>query len=233
MDKMKVPVHIAILADGNRRWAKERGLPTFEGHRKGAEMAKKLSKKAKALGIKIMTIWVFSTENWKRTVEETGYLMGLFDTFIDRERKEALKEKTRIIHMGRKDRIPEGLKRKIIQAEEETRHFTDYYFVVALDYGGRDEIIRGVKKLKSSGLHVEDLDEKTFSTFLDTKDLPQPDPDLIIRTSGEERLSGFMTWQSAYSEYYFSPLMFPDFGPEELEKAVKAYGERKRRFGGG
>lgn len=230
---MKVPVHIAILADGNRRWAKERGLPTFEGHRKGAEMAKKLSKKAKALGIKIMTIWVFSTENWKRTVEETGYLMGLFDTFIDRERKEALKEKTRIIHMGRKDRIPEGLKKKIIQAEEETRHFTDYYFVVALDYGGRDEIIRGVKKLKSSGLRVEDLDENTFSTFLDTKDLPQPDPDLIIRTSGEERLSGFMTWQSAYSEYYFSPLMFPDFGPEELEKAVKAYGERKRRFGGG
>lgn len=233
MNKMKVPVHIAILADGNRRWAKERGLPTFEGHRKGAEMAKKLSKKAKALGIKIMTIWVFSTENWKRTVEETGYLMGLFDTFIDRERKEALREKTRIIHMGRKDRIPEGLKKKIIQAEEETRHFTDYYFVVALDYGGRDEIIRGVKKLKSSGLRIEDLDENTFSTFLDTKDLPQAEPDMIIRTSGEERLSGFMTWQSSYSEYYFSPLMFPDFGPEELEKAVKVYGERKRRFGGG
>lgn len=233
MNEMKVPVHIAILADGNRRWAKERGLPTFEGHRKGAEMAKKLSKKAKALGIKIMTIWVFSTENWKRTIEETGYLMGLFDTFIDRERKEALKEKTRIIHMGRKDRIPEGLRKKIIQAEEETKHFTNYYFVVALDYGGRDEILRGIKKLTSSGLRVENFDENTFNTFLDTKDLPQPDPDMIIRTSGEERLSGFMTWQSAYSEYYFSPLMFPDFGPEELEKAVKAYGERKRRFGGG
>ncbi|MEK7079015.1 MAG: undecaprenyl diphosphate synthase family protein, partial [Patescibacteria group bacterium] len=111
--------------------------------------------------------------------------------------------------------------------------FTNYYFVVALDYGGRDEILRGIKKLTSSGLRVENFDENTFNTFLDTKDLPQPDPDMIIRTSGEERLSGFMTWQSAYSEYYFSPLMFPDFGPEELEKAVKAYGERKRRFGGG
>lgn len=230
---MKVPVHVAIIPDGNRRWAKNRGLPTLEGHRKGAETAKKLSKKAKALGIKIVTIWVFSTENWKRTVEETGYLMGLFDTFIDRERKEALKEKTRIIHIGRKDRIPESLRKKIIRAEEETKHFTDYYFVVALDYGGRDEILRAVSQMANDKHQMSNLQEKDLSKFLDTKNLPQPEPDMIIRTSGEERLSGFMTWQSAYSEYYFSPLMFPDFGPEELEKAIREYGERKRRFGGG
>ena len=162
MNEMKVPVHIAILADGNRRWAKERGLPTFEGHRKGAEMAKKLSKKAKALGIKIMTVWVFSTENWKRTIEETGYLMGLFDTFIDRERKEALKEKTRIIHMERKDRIPEGLRKKIIQAEEETKHFTNYYFVVALDYGGRDEIFVQLIKYQISKVKCQ-ISKKVIS----------------------------------------------------------------------
>lgn len=231
MDELKIPVHIAIIADGNRRWAKERGLPTFEGHRKGAETVKQLSKRAKALGVKIITFWVFSTENWTRTVEETGYLMSLFDTFIDRERKEAIKEKTRIIHMGRKDRIPEGLRKKIIQAEEETKHFTDYYFVVALDYGGRDEIIRAVQKIDINKLSIIDLQETDIDKHLDTKDLPQPDPDLIIRTSGEERLSGFMTWQSAYSEYYFSPLMFPDFGPDKLEEAIKEYGERKRRFG--
>ncbi|PIY68996.1 di-trans,poly-cis-decaprenylcistransferase [Candidatus Roizmanbacteria bacterium CG_4_10_14_0_8_um_filter_39_9] len=231
MDKSHIPTHIAIIADGNRRWAKEKGLPTLEGHRRGAETVKALSKRAKVLGVKIITFWVFSTENWKRTVEETGYLMNLFDTFIDREREEAIKEKTRIIHMGRKDRIPDGLKKKIIQAEEETKHFTDYYFVVALDYGGRDEIIRGIKKLTDFGLRIDDLDKKSFNNYLDTKDLPQAEPDLIIRTSGEERLSGFMTWQSAYSEYYFSPLMFPDFGPDELEKAIDEYGERKRRFG--
>ena len=164
MDKMKIPVHIAILADGNRRWAKERGLPTLEGHRRGAEVVKQLSKKAKALGVKIITFWVFSTENWKRTVEETGYLMNLFDTFIDRERKEAIKEKTRIIHMGRKDRIPEGLRKKIVQAEEETKHFTDYYFVVALDYGGRDEVIRAIQKIHKDGLSMSNLQEVDFPT---------------------------------------------------------------------
>ncbi|MBI4973349.1 di-trans,poly-cis-decaprenylcistransferase [Candidatus Roizmanbacteria bacterium] len=231
MDKMKVPVHIAIIADGNRRWAKERGLPTLEGHRRGAEVVKQLSKKAKALGVKIITFWVFSTENWKRTVEETGYLMNLFDTFVDLERKEAVKEKTRIIHMGRKDRIPEGLRKKIIQAEEETKHFTDYYFVVALDYGGRDEVVRAVQKIHNDGLSMSNLQESDIDNYLDTKDLPQPDPDIIIRTSGESRLSGFMSWQSAYSEYCFSPLMFPDFGPDKLEEAIKEYGERKRRFG--
>jgi len=231
MDEIKVPVHVAIIPDGNRRWAKEKGLPTLEGHRKGAENVKQLSKRAKALGVKIITFWVFSTENWTRTVKETGYLMKLFDTFIDRERKEAIKEKTRIIHMGRKDRIPEGLRKKIIQAEEETKHFTDYYFVVALDYGGRDEIMRAINqmsKVKGKNLTME---EEDMNKFLDTKDLPQQEPDLIIRTSGELRLSGFMTWQSAYSDYYFSPLMFPDFGPGALEKAIDEYGERKRRFG--
>jgi len=230
MEEKKIPVHVAIIADGNRRWAKQRGLPTMEGHRKGAETTKKLMKKAKELGIKIMTFWVFSTENWKRTQDEVGYLMRLFEEIIETQVQEALKEKTRIIHLGRKDRLPESLRKKIKSAEERTKHFTEHYFVIALDYGGKDEIIRAIQKIKKAD-DTTPITEESITLHLDTNVLPQPEPDLVIRTSGEERTSGFMTWQTAYSEYYFSPLYFPDFGPEALEKAVLEYGKRKRRFG--
>ena len=224
MDETSVPKHIAIIADGNRRWAKDRNLPTFEGHRRGFENIKALSKKAKQLGVKIVTFWVFSTENWKRAEDEVGYLMNLAEKVIDSQIKEAIQEKTRIVHIGRKDRLPDVLKKKIEKAEETTRNFSQYYFVIALDYGGHDEIERAVRKMK-------DLQTEKIENFLDTGVLPYPNPDLIIRTSGETRLSGFMTWQSAYSEYYFSTLYFPDFGPEALKKALTDYGERKRRFG--
>lgn len=224
MDENKIPNHIAIIADGNRRWAKDRSLPPFEGHRRGFENIKALSKKAKQLGVKIITFWVFSTENWKRTKEEVGYLMNLGEKIIDVQMKEAIEEETRIVHIGRKDRLPEVLRKKIENAEEKTRGYSKYYFVIALDYGGHDEIERAVKKMK-------DTQTEKIEDNLDTHVLPHPNPNLIIRTSGEIRLSGFMTWQSAYSEYYFSPLYFPDFGPEALEKAVLDYGERNRRFG--
>jgi undecaprenyl diphosphate synthase len=230
MEEQKIPNHIAIIADGNRRWAKQRGLPTMEGHRKGAETTKKLVRKAKKLGIKIMTFWVFSTENWKRTKDEVGYLMRLFEEMIVTQIKEALEEETRIVHLGRKDRLPEGLRNKINEAEEKTKHFTEHYFVLALDYGGRDEILRAVKKISEKG-NSPHFTEEEMNNNLDTSVLPYPEPDLVIRTSGEERMSGFMSWQAAYSEYYFSPLLFPDFDEAALESAVRDYSERKRRFG--
>lgn len=224
MEEQKIPNHVAIIADGNRRWAKERNLPAFEGHRRGFENIKALSKKAKALGVKVVTFWVFSTENWKRATDEVGYLMNLAERVIDSQIKDAKEEETRIVHIGRKDRLPEKLRIKMEKAENETKQFTKYFFVMALDYGGHDEIERAVKKMK-------DVQTEKIDDYLDTHILPYPNPDLIIRTSGEERLSGFMTWQSAYSEYSFSPLYFPDFGPEALEKSILEYGERKRRFG--
>ncbi len=224
MTTSTLPRHIAIIADGNRRWAKNRGLPTFEGHRQGFENIKKLSKKAKNLGIQIITFWVFSTENWDRSQEEVGYLMKLAEKVIDIQKKEAIAEKTRIVHIGRKDRIPTLLRNKIEEAERDTKQFSQYYFVVALDYGGRDEIERAIEKMNRTG-------EQLLDNCLDTAVLPYPNPDLIIRTSGEQRLSGFMTWQGAYSEYYFTEKLFPDFNPDELEAAVLDYGLRKRRFG--
>lgn len=224
MDTISPLNHVALIADGNRRWAKEKNLPSFEGHRKGFENIKKLLKKGRDLGIPVMTFWVFSTENWKRKQEEVGYLMKLAEEVIEVQLKEAIEEETRIVHIGRKDRLPDGLKEKIAKAEEQTQRFTKHYFVIALDYGGHDEILRAVDKMN---------DAKTgcLDDYLDTSILPYPNPDLIIRTGGEERLSGFMTWQSAYSEYFFSPLRFPDFLPEELEKAVAEFRSRQRRFG--
>lgn len=224
MDSSTIPHHVAIICDGNRRWAKNRSIPSFEGHRRGFENIKALSKKAKKLGVQIITFWVFSTENWKRASEEVGYLMNLAEKVIDSLIQEAIDEETRIVHIGRKDRLPESLRAKIEKAEVSTKQFSKYYFVMALDYGGHDEINRAVKKMKAS--NGEKIDE-----YLDTSVLPYPNPDLIIRTSGEFRLSGFMTWQSAYSEYHFSPLLFPDFEEDALEKAVVEYGERSRRFG--
>lgn len=221
--------HIAIIPDGNRRWAKEHGLPTFEGHRQGYQKAILLGRKARELGIPVLTFWAFSTENWQRKKEEVSYLMGLFETLIDENLKEALREKIRIIHIGRKDRISKKLLEKIIQAEEETKNFKKNYLVIGLDYGGRDEILRAVTKAVKE--NKSPLSEEEFSKLLDTKDLPYPNPDLIIRTSGELRTSGYLLWQSEYAEWIFVKKKFPDFGPEDLEKCVDEYYHRQRRFG--
>jgi len=226
MDEKTVPHHVAIIADGNRRFAKEKGLPSFEGHRRGFENIKLLSREGKKLGIRIMTFWIFSTENWDRDAEEVAYLMKLGERVIDSQIEEAIQNKTRIVHIGRKDRIPNVLRQKIENAEQKTKEFSEYYFVVALDYGGRDEIMRAVQRANTQNRGDRPLDD-----FLDTRILPYPNPDLIIRTGGEQRMSGFMTWQSAYSEYYFAPEMFPVFGPHEFRLAIEAYTNRKRRFG--
>jgi len=227
----RLPKHIAIIPDGNRRWAKEKGLPTLVGHRKGFEALKKIIEKTFDLGITTITVWGFSTENWDRSKEEVGYLMNLFTKMIDEYLKVALEKKIRIIHLGRKDRINTTLKNKIIKAEELTNKFNKNYLCVALDYGGRDEIIRAIKKISSSKFQVSNLIINNFNNFLDSKDLPNPDPDLIIRTSGEMRISGFLIWQAAYAEYIFFKKYLPDFTDLDLVKCLKEYSKRQRRFG--
>ncbi len=220
-----LPRHVALIPDGNRRWAKAKGLPTFEGHRRGFERVKELAEKVTDLGIPIFTVWAFSTENWKRTKEEVNYLMGIYEQWINDNLVKALKDKIRIIHIGRKDRIRQSLRKKIINAEDKTKKFTKQFFVVALDYGGRDEILRAIDKSKGK------INEDKFSQLLDTNELPYPNPDLVIRTSGEQRTSGFMIWQGAYSEYMFVKKYLPDFTPADLEQCVKKYMSRQRRFG--
>jgi len=216
--------HLAIIPDGNRRWARARNLPPFLGHQRGFDRANELVKEAHQLGIKIVTLWAFSTENWRRTQDEITYLMDLYLKMIDRHLKEALKNSTRIIHIGRKDRINQNLLHKITQAEALTKKFYNQYLVIALDYGGQDEIVRAITK--------EGFNPEKMRDFLDTRELPFPEPDLIIRTSGEMRISGFMLWQSAYSEYFFSPKYFPDFTKKDLHQAILEYHQRQRRFGG-
>jgi len=231
MKSLEIPKHVVIIPDGNRRWAKGKGLPTFEGHRRGAELTKKLVKKARDLGIKVLTLWGFSTENWKRDKKEVNYLMVLYEKLIEQNLNEALKNKTRIIHLGRKDRLNNSLRKRIVDAEEKTKKFNRYYLVCALDYGGRDEIIRTINKITNHKLQITNINEDNFNQFLDTKDLPYPEPDLIIRTSGEQRTSGFMIWQAVYAEYVFIDKYFPDFSVEMFEKSIKQFSQRQRRFG--
>lgn len=221
--------HVAIIPDGNRRWAKKRGLPTIEGHRRGFNRAKELTKKARELGIEILTLWAFSTENWKRSKDEVGYLMKIYERWIDDYLKEAIVDKVRLIHIGRKDRINKTLLEKIQNAEEQTKTFRKNTLVLALDYGGQDEILRAVQKLIKDKPESENIDEALLSSYLDTKDIPNPD--LIIRTSGEKRLSGFLLWGSAYAEFAFIDECFPDFTTDLFEKCIDEYRKRLRRFG--
>lgn len=226
---MKQLQHVAIIPDGNRRWAKQKGLPTIEGHRRGFEMVQKLAKYLRSIDVRILTVWAFSTENWTREKDEVDYLMGIYERWLDIDLKTALKEEIRIIHLGRKDRLKESLRKKLEEAEEKTKHFSKFYLGIALDYGGRDELLRANQQVLSSKFQVQS--ESDFEQFLDTKNFPHPDPDLIIRTSGEQRTSGFMSWQSAYSEYMFPPIHLPDFTVDELKKCLVEYQERQRRFG--
>ena len=226
--KANIPNHVAIIPDGNRRWAKENGKNTYEGHKKGFEALIRIAKKARTLGIKVFTVWAFSTENWKRSKEEVSYLMKLYETMLDKYLTEALKDKIRIIHLGRKDRINENLKNKIINVEEKTKKFDKNYLCIALDYGGKDEIIRAISNIKYQKSKVNEND---FNQFLDTKDLPYPNPDLIIRTSGEQRLSGFLLWQSQYSELVFIEKYLPDYTDDDFENTIKKFSARQRRFG--
>lgn len=224
---IKLPVHIAIIPDGNRRWATQHGLPTLEGHRQGALNFEKLLDTAHKMGIKAVTGWFFSTENWRRTAEENKFLFDLARQLTKQYKEKVLRENIRFVHLGRKDRLPADIVAELIDLEEKTKHIDDYIVGVAMDYGGHDELIRTMDKLKTDNLSptTENIEKN-----LDTQNMPMPD--LIIRTGGEFRLSGFMSWQAEYAELYFSKLYFPDFGPEQLKEAVADFSNRDRRFGG-
>lgn len=226
-----LPHHIAIIPDGNRRWARERGLPAFEGHRRGFEAARKIVKYARDIGIHTLTLWAFSTENWTRTKDEVSYLMKLYAQMTDKFLDEAVKDEARIIHLGRKDGIPKFLLKRIKNVEEKTHNFKRNILNIALDYGGRDEILRAIKKLNDERITDSELTERQFEKFLDTAGQPYPNPDLIIRTSEEMRTSGLMIWQAAYSEYYFLKRHFPDLTEKDIDGAIEEFKKRQRRFG--
>ena len=226
MASINIPKHVAIIPDGNRRWAKARGLPSFEGHRRGFSVLSKIAKKAREIGVKVFTVWAFSTENWNRSEKEVNYLMDMYEKWIDENLKTAIRDKIRIIHLGRKDRIRKSLLKKLSDTESKTKKFNKSYLCIALDYGGKDEILRAIKKIKN-----KNLEENEFNKYLDTKDLPYPKIDCVIRTSGEFRSSGFMLWQSAYSEYIVVKKHLPDFSVQDFEKCIGIYSKRIRRFG--
>jgi len=224
------PKHIVIIPDGNRRWAKERGLKATLGHKTAAEYnhIESLIKEAKNLGIEYFSIWAFSTENWKRDKQEIKTIFNLIQKLISYFNKELYKNKIRFRHLGRKDRLPKKLAHALENLEQESKNYSEFNVQLCLDYGGKDEIIRAVNKALKSG--KKEINEKEFHDFLDTKNIPEPD--LIIRTSGEQRTSGIMPFQSAYAELYFIPVYFPDFDSGELKKAVEEFQKRQRRFGG-
>ena len=243
----RVPHHIAIIPDGNRRWARARGKPTFFGHKKGFDVAPKIARACRDFGVHTVTIWAFSTENWKRSKEEVDYLMKLYEKFVDDHLRDAMKENVKIVHLGRKDRIPKVLAKKMADAEEKTKANSKYIMNIALDYGGQDEVLRAIEKaqedIASGKIGPEKLSEVAYvdengnnhyylENYLDTAGEPYPCPDLLIRTSREQRYSGFLMWQGAYVEYYWEPDHFPDFTKEKLAAAIIDWSGRERRFGG-
>jgi len=224
-----LPYHIGFIVDGNRRWAREKGLPTFIGHKKGTERIDEIIEYAQYLGIKIVTIYAFSTENYKRGKKEISYLMKLFEDFIINKIKEIHNRDAKVQILGNLQRLPGSLQKVLENAIEITENNKKMIINVAINYGGRDELIRTFKKLVISKIEPEEITEKLINQNLDTKGLP--DPDLIIRTSGESRLSNFLPWQGVYSELYFSEVYWPDFNKKQLDIAIKEFQKRQRKLG--
>ena len=227
---MKVPNHIAIILDGNGRWAKAKGMPRGYGHIKGCANLENICDDIKDLGVKYLTVYAFSTENWKRSAEEVGTLMQLFRYYMKRLLKVAKANNVRVCMIGERSRFDNDIIEGINRLEEETRDNTQMTFTIAVNYGSRDEIRRAVTKIVEEGIRPEDITEETISDHLDTAGIP--DPDLLIRTSGELRLSNYLMWQLAYTEFYFTDVPWPDFNKAELEKAIEKYNGRDRRYGG-
>lgn len=225
----RVPKHIAIIMDGNGRWAKARGLPRAEGHRQGTENLRRIIRACVEFNVEILTIYAFSTENWRRPPLEVRLLMTILETVIDRELRELNENGVQIRHIGRLDQIAPALQKKIQYACDFTKDNHRLILNVAFNYGGRDEIVQAVQRIVREGIPVEQINEELLNSYLYTSGLP--DPDLIIRTSGELRVSNFLIWQGAYSEYYATPTFWPDFNREELYKALEEYNHRTRRFG--
>ncbi len=228
-----MPVHIAIIMDGNRRWAKARMMPVKLGHKQGAETLKKIVRYAQKIGIKYMTVYAFSTENWKRSEEEVTALMELLKAYLADFAKEADTENIIIRVLGSMKELSSDLQQAISDTVERTKDNTGIVFNICLNYGGRNEIVNAARTISEEVLagkiKPEDIDEKMFSKYLYTKD--DPDPDLLIRTSGELRLSGFLPWQSTYSEFYFVDKLWPDFDEKDLDEAIEVFKSRNRKFG--
>ena len=226
----KVPRHVAIIMDGNGRWAQERGLPRMAGHRAGTENLRTIIRASAKLGIKYLTLYAFSTENWSRPKTEITGLRHSLSEVIDREIEELHAEGARLIHIGHLDGLSSTLQKKVRAAIELTRHNQRINIVLAFNYGGRDEIIHAIKRMLADRVNPDDVDEALVSRYMFTAEIP--DPDLVIRTSGEQRTSNFLTWQTVYSEWVFPKVYWPDFNEEELQKAIDEYAQRDRRFGG-
>lgn len=225
-----VPTHVAIIMDGNGRWANSRGLARVAGHRAGTQNIRPLLEAAVEFGVRYLTIWAFSTENWVRPKEEVAALMRLVGESLERWLPELHEKGVRLLHIGNLDRLPAGLHERISAAIDLTRDNDRITLTVAFDYGGRDEIVRAVRRIVADGVAAADITEELISSYLDTAGLPEPD--LVIRTANEFRISNFMIWETAYSEYYISPVLWPDFDRNELYRALSDYSRRERRFGG-
>lgn len=231
---MNVPQHIAIILDGNGRWAKKKGMPRSYGHTQGSKNVERICEDAYKMGVKYLTVYAFSTENWKRPKDEVDTLMNLLRNYMKTCLKTAEKNRMRVRVIGDKTALAEDIQKRIAELEEATKDNDGLCFQIALNYGSRDEMLRAMKKLAADCVDgkvgLEQVDEGLFETYLDTHDIP--DPDLMIRTSGEQRLSNYLLWQLAYSEFYFTDVLWPDFTKEDLAKAIEYYNCRDRRFGG-
>lgn len=231
--EMKVPQHVAIILDGNGRWAKSKGMPRNYGHVQGAKTLEVICEEAYRMGIQYLTVYAFSTENWDRPADEVDALMGLLRNYMKTCLKTAAKNNMCVRVIGKKSRLDEDIRKRIGELEEATKDNTGLHFQIAINYGGRDEIVRAVRKLakqvKDGALLPEEITQERLTDALDTAGTPEPD--LLIRTCGEQRISNFLLWQLAYTEFYFTPIAWPDFSKEELEKAVAAYNKRDRRYG--
>ena len=231
---MRLPKHTAIIMDGNGRWAEKRGLPRTAGHKAGAETLKKIIAYAQKKGIEVITLYAFSSENWKRPPEEVQTLMNLFRTYLKNDVNELMKKGIRISFIGEREKFDADLQEHMNRLERQTADFQGFHVVLALSYGARNDIINAARQIAAKAargqIKPQEIDESFFSAHLSTADLPAPD--FIIRTGGEERLSNFLLWEAAYAELYFTPVFWPDFNEEELDKALEAYAKRERRFGG-
>lgn len=231
---MKVPNHIAIILDGNGRWAKAKGMPRSYGHVKGCANLESICDDIRDIGVKYLTVYAFSTENWKRSREEVDGLMKLFRNYLKKCKKSAEKNKMRVKVIGDISAFDEDIQKSVRELEEFSKNYDQLFFQIALNYGGRDEIVRGIRKLTQDAVDgkvkPEEINERLFEDYLDTAGIP--DPDFLIRTSGEQRLSNYLLWQLAYTEFYFTDVPWPDFHKPELLKAIEKYNERDRRYGG-
>jgi undecaprenyl diphosphate synthase len=229
----KVPQHVAIIMDGNGRWAKQRGLPRLEGHRRGVETVRTVVDAARAIGIRYITLYAFSAENWKRPADEVSGLMGLLDYFLKRELNTLIKNGVRLLTIGRTDALPANVQRELNRVIEATKDFKEWTLVLALNYGSRTEVADAARNyaaaVQAGKENLADSSWDRFSRYLYTADIPEPD--LLIRTSGEQRVSNFLLLQCAYSEMIFTPVAWPDFGLADLQAAVDEYGRRERRYG--